>query len=69
MDQTADQIRHDIEARRTRLVEDVNEFESRVRQTVSFHEQFHRHTGAILGGAMAGGLLLGLMLGGRSDHS
>jgi hypothetical protein len=49
-------------------VQDINELEYRVRQTVDFKEQFRRHTGAILGSAFGAGLLFGLMTGGNSQE-
>ena len=66
MAQTADEIRQHIEVRRTRIAQDINELESRVRETVDFKEQFRRHTGAMLGSAFGVGLLFGLMTGGKA---
>jgi hypothetical protein len=70
--ETTDEIRQHIEGRRTRIAQDINELEHRVRETVDFQEQFRRHTGAMLGSAFGVGLLFGLMTGGarapEPDH-
>ena len=66
MAQTTDELRQQIEARRTRIARDINELEHRVRKTVDFREQFRRHTGVFLGSAFGAGLLLGIVTGG--DH-
>ncbi len=59
MAQTPDQIKQHIEERRGRISEDINELEYRVKETVDWRSQFHRHTAAVLGGAFAAGALLG----------
>jgi hypothetical protein len=44
-----------------RLARDINELEERVRETVDWRRQFHRHAAAALGLAFGGGVLLGLI--------
>lgn len=67
MAQTLDEIKRHIEDRRGRLVQDVNELEARVRETVNWRVQFQRHTSAILGGAFAFGAIIALLLPARSE--
>jgi ABC-type transporter MlaC component len=64
MAETVDQIRHHIESQRSRLIQNVNELESRLRETVDWRLQFQRHTGTVLGAAFGLGALLAWMLPG-----
>lgn len=69
MAEKTDQIKREIEARRGELAQNINELEHRFKDSMDFHQQFRKHTAAILGGAFAGGLLFGLMTGGgRRDR-
>lgn len=64
MAETVDQIKHHIELQRGRLAQNVNELESRVRETVDWRIQFRRHTGLALGLAFGFGMLLSLIMSG-----
>jgi hypothetical protein len=68
MVETTDQIKHEIALCRGELAQNINELEHRVKTTLDFRQQFHRHTGAILGAAFGGGLLLGWMSGGGRER-
>jgi hypothetical protein len=67
MDQTTDEIRRHIEARRGELAQDINELEYRVKDTMDWQSQFRRHAGTILGLAFAAGLLFAFMTGSRRE--
>jgi len=68
MAETVDQIKHHIESQRSLLVQNVNELESRFRETVDWRLQFQRHTGAMLGAAFAFGLVLSALLPARRQQ-
>jgi hypothetical protein len=69
MDESSDQIIEQIETQRNRLGANLNELETRVRQTTDWRLQFDRHPMLMLGAAMGGGMLLGAMVSGARSRS
>jgi hypothetical protein len=59
MDEKSDQILDHIATQRNELEANLNELQTRVRQTVDWRIQFGNHPMLILGVALAGGILLG----------
>lgn len=68
MAQTTDEIRHEIETRRSALAQDINELEHRVKHSVNINEQFRRHRTTIFGAAFLGGLLFGFFTGQKKQE-
>ena len=64
MDERPDQILEHIEAQRDRLGYNLNELESRVKETTDWRVQFEKRPMVMMGVAMGGGLLLGAIVGG-----
>lgn len=67
MGQTTDQIASDIDQTRDELKSNLEELETRVKSAADWREQFDRHPGVMIAGALLGGMLLSAMLGG-SKH-
>ena len=65
MAQTPDEIKSEIEQARSRLGQDLNELQYRVRRTTDWRSQFDRHPWAFLGAAFGGAMALAMMIGGR----
>jgi hypothetical protein len=63
MGETPDQIRTEIEQARSRLGQDLNRLEYRVKQETDWRYQFQRRPWAFLGGAFALSLLAGMSFG------
>ena len=59
MGQATDQVRHEADEARQRLVEDLNRLDYRMEELADWHTWFRRHPAAFLGTAFAGALLLG----------
>jgi hypothetical protein len=68
MDERPDQILNHIEAQRDELGRNLNELETRVKQSTDWRTYFDRNPMMMLGAALGGGLLLGSMVGGGSVH-
>ena len=62
MDQTADEIKHHIDAERERLGEDLSEIETRVKEATDWKTYYDKNPGLILGAVAGGGLLLALLM-------
>jgi hypothetical protein len=66
MDEKPDQIIGHIEAQRDQLGRNLNELETRVRETANWRTWFDRNPVMVMGAALGGGLLVGSMLGGKT---
>ncbi|HEY1340523.1 MAG TPA: DUF3618 domain-containing protein [Bryobacteraceae bacterium] len=62
MGETPDQIKHEIEQARSRLGQDLNELEYRVRLETDWRVQFRRRPWAFLGAAFGAALVLALII-------
>lgn len=62
MGETPDEIKQEIEEARSRLDQDFNRLEYRVKATADWRAQFHRHPWFFLGAAFTGALLVSLMV-------
>jgi hypothetical protein len=62
MGETPDQIKHEIEQARSRLGQDLNELEYRVRRETDWRVQFRRRPWAFLGAAFGAALVLALII-------
>jgi uncharacterized protein DUF3618 len=62
MGETPDQIKQEIEQARSRLDQDLNRLEYRVRSTTDWRAQYQRHPWVFLGAAFTGALLVSLMI-------
>jgi len=60
VDEETNKIKEHIDAERHQLEHNLDEIESRVKNATDLRAQFNKHTGWILGGAVAGGFLLSL---------
>src|SRR6185503_11931548 len=60
VDEETNKIKEHIDTERNRLGQNLDEIESRVKNATDLRAQFNKHTGWILGGAVAGGFLLSL---------
>jgi hypothetical protein len=69
MDEKSDQILDQIETQRNQLGANLNELETRVRQTTDWHTHFDRNPMLVLGAALGGGILLGTMVTGARSRS
>jgi hypothetical protein len=58
VDEETSRIKQHIDAEREQLGRNIDEIEHRVRKATDFKTHFDRHTGLILGAAVAGGVLL-----------
>src|SRR6188474_293153 len=63
MDEKTDQILDHIETQRNQLGANLNELETRVRQTADWRTHFDRNPMLMLGAALGGGILLGAIVG------
>jgi hypothetical protein len=68
MDERPDKIMSHIESERNRLGQNLNELETRVRDTTDWRTQFNRHPYVGIGIALGGGLLLGSAMLGSSHR-
>ena len=62
MGQTPSQIVNEIEEARSRLGQDLNELEFRVRRTADWRTHFDRHPWTFLGAAFGAAMLVGMMV-------
>lgn len=71
MGQTSNDIMQHIESERTRLGQNLNDLEDRVKTATDWRHQFEQHPAILLGVAFGGGLLLSLTLfgGNSADHA
>ena len=69
MDEKPDQIIGHIEAQRHELGRNLNELESRVRDTTNWRTHYERNPMLVMGAALGGGLLLGAVVGGGRSTS
>jgi len=69
MDEKPDQIIGQIEAQRSELGRNLNELETRVRDTTNWRTHYERNPMMVLGAALGGGLLLGAVIGGGRSSS
>jgi len=67
MDEKPDQIIGHIEAQRHELGRNLNELETRVRQTTDWRTYYDRNPMLMMGAALGGGLLVGSMIGSKSS--
>jgi hypothetical protein len=67
MDERPDQIIGHIEAQRDQLGRNLNELETRVRQTADWRTWFNRNPMMVMGAALGGGLLVGSMVAGKTS--
>lgn len=67
MDERPDQIIGHIEAQRDQLGRNLNELETRVRQSTDWRTYYDRNPMLMMGAALGGGLLLGSMVGSKSS--
>ena len=63
MGQTPDEIKQQVEQARSRLGQDLNELEYRVKSTTDWRVQFDRHPWPFLGAVFAAALFAGLLAG------
>jgi len=68
MDERPDQIIGHIEAQRDQLGRNLNELETRVRQSTDWRTYYDRNPMLMMGAALGGGLLLGSMVGSKTSH-
>jgi hypothetical protein len=70
MDEKPDQIIEHIDAQREQLGRNLNELETRVRQSTNWRTYFDRNPMLVLSAALGGGVLLGSLVGPsrRSSH-
>jgi ElaB/YqjD/DUF883 family membrane-anchored ribosome-binding protein len=69
MGQTTDEIKHEIEQTRSRLGQEINELEYRVKRAADWRVHFDRHPWWFVGAAFAGALLIGLAAGNAANRS
>ena len=69
MDEKSDQILDHIENQRNQLGANLNELETRVRQTTDWRTHFNNNPMLMLAGALGGGILLGAMVSGSRSRS
>lgn len=62
MAQAPDQIMSHIEAQRALLAQNVDTLQGRLKETVDWRIQYHRHPQWFLAGAALGGMLLSALL-------
>jgi hypothetical protein len=62
MGETPDELRHQVEQARSRLDQDLNQLDYRVKEVTDWRFQFDRHPWIFLGAAFGGALLLSLLL-------
>ena len=67
MGQTTDQIASDIARTRDDLKSNLEELETRVKDTADWRRQFRKHPGAMLTVALLGGALLSALIGSESS--
>jgi len=67
VDEETNRIKQHIDTERSELGRNLDEIESRVKSATSVRAHFDKHTGWILGAAVAGGVLLSLAFGRSSD--
>jgi ElaB/YqjD/DUF883 family membrane-anchored ribosome-binding protein len=65
MGQTADEIKQEIEQARSRLGQNLNELEYRVKSETDWRVHYDRHPWMFLGAAFAGAMALSMMAGRR----
>jgi hypothetical protein len=63
MDEKTDEILEHIETQRNQLGANLNELETRVRETADWRTHFDRNPMLMLGAALGGGILLGAIVG------
>jgi len=67
MGESADELKEQVDAARSRLAQDLNSLEyqvkSQVRNTFDWRLQFRQHTWQVMAGAFGVGLLFGLITG------
>ena len=68
MDEKPDQIIGHIEAQREELGRNLNELETRVRQTTDWRTYYDRNPMMMLGAALGGGVLLGSLVANKRNH-
>jgi len=68
MDERPDQIIGHIEAQRDQLGRNLNELETRVRQSTDWRTYYDRNPMLMMGAALGGGLLLGSMVGSKTGE-
>jgi hypothetical protein len=68
MDEETDKIKQHIDTERQKLGRNLDEIEDRVKSATDLKGHFDKHTGVILGAAVAGGFLLSLAFR-KSSHS
>lgn len=62
MDEKSDEILEQIESQRNQLGANLNELQTRVRQTTDWRMHFDRNPMLMLGAALGGGIMLGAMV-------
>jgi ElaB/YqjD/DUF883 family membrane-anchored ribosome-binding protein len=65
MGQTADEIKLEIEQARSRLGQNLNELEYRVKSETDWRVHYDRHPWMFLGAAFAGAMVLTMMIAKR----
>jgi hypothetical protein len=68
MDQTADQITHDIRSKRDDLRSNLEELEGKVKSVTDWRRHFEKHTGAMIAVAFASGALVSILSSGRNSR-
>jgi hypothetical protein len=63
MGETADQIRNEIEEKRAKLGQDLNQLEYKVKRETDWRVQFDRRPWAFMGAAFTSAVLFGLIIG------
>jgi hypothetical protein len=70
MDQTASQLRQELDRKRDDLTRDVDRIEEKVKASFDLNRQIDEHPLAAVGLSIAGGFLLGNMVGGgKKEHA
>ena len=64
MAETPSELKQQVDQARSRLEQDLNSLEYRVRASLDWHEQYRRFPWAFLGAVFAGALMLGVAFSG-----